>query len=44
MEHAFGTSAGLDELWVWAAVTYFLPAGGPNAALQWASIITDPGK
>jgi hypothetical protein len=28
MEHAYGTCPGLAELWVWASVTFLLPAGG----------------
>ncbi len=28
IEHAYGTCPGLDDLWVWAAERFLLPAGG----------------
>ncbi len=33
MEHAYGTCPGLDELWVWAAETFLLPAGHIQTAV-----------
>jgi ribonuclease HI len=44
MEHAYGTCTGLDELWVWAAETFLLPAGGAFAAKSWTSAIQDQDK
>ena len=44
MEHAYGTCPGLDDLWVWAAETFLLPAGGAHAATRWTSAIPDPGR
>ncbi len=44
MEHAYGTCTGLDELWVWAAETFLLPAGGAFAAKYWTSAIQDQDK
>ncbi len=44
MEHAYGTCTGLDALWVWAAETVLLPAGGAFAAKSWTSAIQDQDK
>ncbi len=44
IEHSYGTYPGLDELWVWAAETFLLPAGGAHAATRWTSAILDPGR
>ena len=44
MEHAYGTCPGLDEIWVWAAETFLLPAGGIFAAKTWTSAIHDQDK
>ncbi len=44
MEHAYGTCTGLDELWVWVAETFLLPAGGAFAAKSWTSAVHDQDK
>jgi hypothetical protein len=41
MKHAFGTCPGLDELWVWAAQPFLLPAGGVYAAKSRTSAMHD---